>query len=81
MFFNADYRVFDFDEEAMKKQPGTFVLKESDETDKSGGGMGRSEVGVFGIVPGDFPPEVDEQDVAKEADKVDDEAVREKPSA
>jgi broad specificity phosphatase PhoE len=56
MFFNADWRVFEYDEEEMKKQ-GRFVLRESEETEKKGGGMGRSDVGVFGIVEGDFPPE------------------------
>jgi broad specificity phosphatase PhoE len=56
MFFNADWRVFEYDEEEMEKQ-GRFVLKESEETEKKGGGMGRSDVGVFGIVEGDFPPE------------------------
>ena len=57
MFFNADWRVFEFDEDEMKKNAGFFVLKESEETEKKGGGMGRSDVGVFGIVEGDFPPE------------------------
>lgn len=56
MFFNADWRVFEFDEEETKKQ-GRFVLKEAEETEKKGGGMGRSDVGTFGIVEGDFPPE------------------------
>ena len=58
-FFNADWRVFDYDEEEMEKQ-GKFVLREWEETEKKGGGMGRSDVGVFGIVDGDFPPEVKE---------------------
>lgn len=58
MFFNADWRVFDFDEEATQKQ-GRFVLKEWPETETKGGGMGRSDVGVFGIVETDFPPELD----------------------
>lgn len=56
MFFNADWRVFEFDEEKMAEQGG-YVLKEWEETEKKGGGMGRSDVGVFGIVDGDFPPE------------------------
>lgn len=43
--------------------------------------MGRSDIGVFGIVPGDFPPETDEEEAAKKADQVDDEAAKEKPSA
>ncbi|KAJ4986621.1 phosphoglycerate mutase [Stagonosporopsis vannaccii] len=65
MFFNADWRVFDFDEEETKKQ-GRYVLKEWVETEKQGGGMGRSDVGVFGIVEGDFPPEVEAEEAKKE---------------
>ncbi|OSS54605.1 hypothetical protein B5807_01650 [Epicoccum nigrum] len=57
-FFNADWRVFEFDEEEMAKRGG-FVLRESEETEKKGGGMGRSDVGFFGIVEGDFPPEME----------------------
>ncbi|OAL06936.1 phosphoglycerate mutase-like protein [Phaeosphaeriaceae sp. SRC1lsM3a] len=63
MFFNADWRVFTFDEDAMEesKLMGTnkFILKESEDTERKGGGMGRSDVGVFGIVDGDFPPAVE----------------------
>jgi broad specificity phosphatase PhoE len=87
MFFNADWRIFTFDEDAMAKNDGTkFVLKESEETEKNGGGMGRSDVGVFGIVDGDFPPEVQDQlkDVEpKKPAKVEavDEANKQKPSA
>ncbi|KAI4613695.1 hypothetical protein J4E83_007296 [Alternaria metachromatica] len=80
MFFNADWRVFEFDGEEMKKNPGFFVLKESEETEKKGGGMGRSDVGVFGIVPGDFPPEVEEE-IATNKAQVDDEATKQNPSA
>lgn len=68
MFFNADWRVFDFDVPETEKQ-GRFVLKEWEETEKQGGGMGRSDVGVFGIVDGDFPPEK-EQEEAKTEKKV-----------
>ncbi|KAH8726203.1 histidine phosphatase superfamily [Phaeosphaeriaceae sp. PMI808] len=71
MFFNADWRVFTFDEEAMAiSEAGgekKFILKESEETEKNGGGMGRSDLGVFGIVPGDFPPEVEDQIKDEEA--------------
>ena len=60
-FFNADWRVFDFDEEAMKeskeKGEGEFLLKEWKETEENGGGMGRSEKGVVAVLPTDFPPE------------------------
>ncbi|KAI2479452.1 phosphoglycerate mutase [Pyrenophora tritici-repentis] len=76
MFFNADWRLFDWDEEAMKSE-GRCVLKEREETEVKGGGMGRSDVGVFGIVQGDFPPE----DKAAGEEKVAGEATGEKPSA
>ena len=42
--------------------------------------MGRSDVGVFGIVPGDFPPEVEEE-IATNKAQVDDEATKQNPSA
>ncbi|EDU41769.1 phosphoglycerate mutase [Pyrenophora tritici-repentis] len=74
--FNADWRLFDWDEEAMKSE-GRCVLKEREETEVKGGGMGRSDVGVFGIVQGDFPPE----DKAAGEEKVAGEATGEKPSA
>jgi broad specificity phosphatase PhoE len=89
MFFNADWRVFTFDEEAMKESEKEgkkkFILKESEETEKKGGGMGRSDVGIFGIVDGDFPPEVEDEirhEQAKGPAKAEelDEASREKPS-
>lgn len=64
MFFNADWRVFDFDQAEMDKSKAQgeakFVLKEWEETEKNGGGMGRSDVGVFGVVEGDFPPEIED---------------------
>ncbi|ORY12075.1 histidine phosphatase superfamily [Clohesyomyces aquaticus] len=70
-FFNADWRVFGFDEGAMKESreralgldgKGMFVLKEWKETEEKGGGMGRSLKGIFGVVETDFtktdhPPE------------------------
>ncbi|KAF1920246.1 hypothetical protein BDU57DRAFT_438399 [Ampelomyces quisqualis] len=89
MFFNADWRVFTFDEQAMaeaeKEDQKKFILKESAKTEKNGGGMGRSDVGVFGIEKGDFPPEV-EDDIkdaqAKGPAKAEelDEANKQKPS-
>lgn len=59
-FFNADWRMFTFDVEEMEKNSGRYILKESEETEEHGGGMGRSEVGIFGINENDFPPEVKE---------------------
>ena len=74
-FFNADYRIFEYDEEAMQQSKsngegidgqGLFVLKELPETEEKGGGMGRSEKGVFKYTKGDYPeddqpPEVQEE--------------------
>lgn len=80
MFFNADWRVFDWDEERMGREGG-FWLKESEETETRGGGMGRSEVGVFGVEDGDFPEEVAE--LANSKAKVEEvgEVSRERPAA
>ncbi|KAJ4300893.1 hypothetical protein N0V90_002981 [Kalmusia sp. IMI 367209] len=69
-FFNADWRVFDYDEAKMKDSKnkgegldsqGLYFLKEWEETEEKGGGMGRSEIGVFGPDTADFPPEVEEE--------------------
>lgn len=68
-FFNADWRVFTYDESAMAESQangegpdghGIFILKEAEETEKKGGGMGRSQMGTFGVVEGDFPPEIED---------------------
>ena len=74
-FSNADWRVFDFDEEAMQASrekgdgpngEGLFVLKEWKETEERGGGLGKSEKGFFAHIPGDFPPEPEREDDAGE---------------
>ncbi|KAF2499309.1 phosphoglycerate mutase-like protein [Lophium mytilinum] len=70
-YANADFRIFEFDEEAMEKEKGLgldgeglFRLKEWKETEEKGGGMGKSEKGVFGVRKTDFPEEtVDEEPV------------------
>jgi hypothetical protein len=58
-FGNADYRIFDFEETFEPKTVDgveiRFRLKERDETDLKGGGMGWSEVGHHGITENDFP--------------------------
>ncbi|KAH7069515.1 histidine phosphatase superfamily [Paraphoma chrysanthemicola] len=78
-FFNADWRVFTFDEEEMRKSAdGRFVLKEDDQTEKKGGGMGRSDVGVFGVEAHDFPPEEQELQGVEKAEELG-EASRQKP--
>jgi hypothetical protein len=68
-FFNADWRVFDYDEEKMEESrkkgegvdgQGLFALREWKETEEKGGGMGRSDKGVFTMVKGDYP-EVDKE--------------------
>jgi hypothetical protein len=72
-FFNADWRVFEFDEERIKesrekgegiagKGDGLFYLKEWEMTEEKGGGMGRSEKGIFGPESADFPAEVEEEE-------------------
>ena len=75
-FANADWRVFDFDEEAMKESrekgegvdgKGEFLLKEWEVSEERGGGMGRSEKGAVKILPTDFPPEEEvDEEAAKE---------------
>ena len=65
-FENADWRVFEYDEEKMReskdKGEALFVLKEWEETEEKGGGMGRSEKGVYGPETADFPAEVEEEE-------------------
>jgi broad specificity phosphatase PhoE len=70
-FFNADWRVFDYDEASMQESrgrhegldgQGLYLLKEWKETEEKGGGMGKSEVGNFGPETADFPPEVEEEE-------------------
>jgi hypothetical protein len=65
-FFNADWRIFEYDEEAMRESKekgegasgkGLFLLKEWPQTEEKGGGMGRSERGHFGVDTSEFPPE------------------------
>jgi broad specificity phosphatase PhoE len=77
-FFNADYRIFEFDEDAMAESKtnsegvdgqGLFVLREWPETEEKGGGMGRSDKGVFKSEMGDFPPDVQPPEVEEEQTK------------
>lgn len=70
-FANADYRVFEFDEEKMNMRreermrerrekgegEGEYFLKEWSLTEERGGGLGRSEKGWAGPEDADFPPE------------------------
>lgn len=73
-FFNADWRVFDYDQGRMKESKekgegldgkGMYLLKEWEETEAKGGGMGRSEIGYFGPETADFPPEVEEEETTE----------------
>ncbi|KAH7364385.1 histidine phosphatase superfamily [Rhexocercosporidium sp. MPI-PUGE-AT-0058] len=50
-FENADYRIFNFGEEEEADVP---ALVEWELTDKKGGGLGKSEKGVFGLNDGDY---------------------------
>ncbi|KAF2993508.1 hypothetical protein E8E13_001026 [Curvularia kusanoi] len=52
-FFNADWRVFDLSKDD-SLETGKLVLTERVDTEKQGGGMGRSDIGVFGISEADF---------------------------
>ena len=70
-FFNADWRVFEFDEAKMQQSKekgegldgqGLYLLREWEETEQKGGGMGRSEKGIFGPESADFPEEVEEEE-------------------
>ena len=58
-FGNADYRIYDFEEHVEPKTVDgveiKYRLKERDQTDLKGGGMGWSEVGHHGITENDFP--------------------------
>lgn len=56
-FANADYRIFDFEE----PEDGRLALKEWEETDVKGGGMGRSPVGEQQLRDDDFPVPLDAQ--------------------
>lgn len=90
-YFNADWRVFEFDEQAMEESrkmgerngKERFVLREWEETERKGGGMGRSDIGFFGIRDTDFPAEEEEQSMEGQKSAVSelDEATKEKPSA
>ncbi|KAF2658240.1 phosphoglycerate mutase-like protein [Lophiostoma macrostomum CBS 122681] len=77
-FFNADYRIFEFDEDAMAESKekaegvdgkGLFVLREWEETEEKGGGMGRSEKGVVKSDWSDFPSDVQPPEVEEEQTK------------
>ncbi|KAK3197346.1 hypothetical protein GRF29_1536g1436629 [Pseudopithomyces chartarum] len=78
-FFNADWRVFDYDEAKMQESKkkgeglggkGLYLLKEWEATETKGGGMGRSEIGVFGPESADFPPEVAEEETREVPQKL-----------
>lgn len=70
-FANADWRIFEYDEDEMRKcneggdglnERVLYLLKEWKETEERGGGMGRSEIGTFGPETVDFPVEVREEE-------------------
>lgn len=73
-FFNADWRVFDYDETKMEESrkkgeglngKGLYLLKEWEATESKGGGMGRSQIGFFGPETGGFPPEVEGEETSE----------------
>ncbi|KAK2628166.1 hypothetical protein QTJ16_002812 [Diplocarpon rosae] len=49
-FDNADYRIFDF-----KEDENNLELVERELTEKRGGGLGKSEIGIFPLKDGDAP--------------------------
>lgn len=61
-FENADYRIFTF----ARDSEGRVELFEDAATEKKGGGMGRSAMGIYLLNDWDFPPEnieeVDDED-------------------
>lgn len=61
-YANADYRIFTF----RKGEGGELGLFEDSETERKGGGMGRSEKGIFEIGDWEFPssetPDVESDD-------------------
>jgi len=66
MYDNADFRIFDFgegDDEIGGK------LIEREETEGSGGGLGKSPKGVYLMEPGDYPGE-DEEEIKKATGEV-----------
>ncbi|KAK7527661.1 histidine phosphatase superfamily [Phyllosticta citriasiana] len=76
-YANADYRVFEFDDDNADNVDGLIRVREWEQTEALGGGMGRSEKGVARVVPRDFP-----RDVAAADDEVvvEGEATSEVPS-
>ena len=68
-YANADYRCFEFH----KSDDGSLELFEDDETEKNGGGMGKSEKGIFLIQDWEFPSETPETSEDEEEDDEDDE--------
>ncbi|KAL2064959.1 hypothetical protein VTL71DRAFT_4099 [Oculimacula yallundae] len=55
-FENADYRIFNFGEEEEGLIP---KLVEWELTEKKGGGLGKSEKGIFELTDGDYAPKED----------------------
>ncbi|KAF2454808.1 histidine phosphatase superfamily [Lineolata rhizophorae] len=74
-FGNADYRVFDF-VDGGKGKDGKWELREWEEMEKKGGGLGTSWTGPAPIEPGDFPEEEEDE----EKGRIGNEATTEMPS-
>jgi len=58
-YANADFRIFTFGK-------GGKDIFEDEETERNGGGMGRSEKGIFEIGDWEFPPRDEESDESEE---------------
>lgn len=75
-YANADYRVFEFDDDVIDgKGEKLLRLREWEQTESLGGGMGRSEKGVATVLPRDFP-----RDAAEDEKVVENEATSEVPN-
>ncbi|KAK8168283.1 histidine phosphatase superfamily [Phyllosticta citrichinensis] len=57
-YANADYRVFECDDDNADNVDGLIRLREWEQTEAAGGGMGRSEKGVASVLPRDFPRDI-----------------------
>lgn len=56
LYENADFRIFDFEEgDEHKDTPGELV--EWEVTEKKGGGLGKSPLGIHPMIATDYPPE------------------------
>jgi hypothetical protein len=65
---NADFRIFNFAEEEEGDEEVGGRLVEWEVTEKKGGGLGKSPLGLFPMMPGEYPDDIGEivDETAKE---------------